>query len=214
MPPEDAAGNGNFGSSSSVDKTVTVDKKNPTPTIDAVSGTKNNAFPITINFDEDVRNFDSMSDISVSTQSGNATGTASSINKVNAAQYTATITPSGMGTLRISVSAGAAEDTAGNESVASMNVDVSVDTSGPTPTITAPTDTQNGAFDVTIDFGESVTGFVKSEITCRRCDEGLQTGNPVRREWCYPIHSRRRLQLREYRHGDDRCGCGCCPRWW
>ena len=54
---EDAAGNGNSGSSSSVDKTVTVDKKKPTPTIAAVSGTKSNAFPITINFDEDVRNF-------------------------------------------------------------------------------------------------------------------------------------------------------------
>ena len=161
----DAAGNGNSASSSSVDETVTVDKKNPTPTIDAVSGTKSRAFPITINFDENVSSFDSMSDISVSTQSGNATGTASSINQVNAGEYTATITPMGMGTLRILVSAGAAEDDAGNTSVASANVDVSVDTAGPTPTITAPMNTQNGPFDVTIDFGESVTGFTKSEIT-------------------------------------------------
>ena len=76
----------------------------------------------------------------MSTQSGNATGAASNITTVNAGEYTATITPSGMGTLRILVSAGAAEDDAGNASVASMNVDVSVDTSGPTPTITAPTD--------------------------------------------------------------------------
>ena len=52
----------------------------------------------------------------------------------------AKITPSGTGTLRISVSAGAAEDDAGNASVASMNVDVSVDTEGPTPAITAPGD--------------------------------------------------------------------------
>ena len=85
--------------------------------------------------------------------------------EVNAAEYTATITPSGTGTLRISLSAGAAEDTAGNESVASMNVDVSVDTSGPTPTITAPTDTQNGPFDVTIDFGENVRDFTRSGVT-------------------------------------------------
>ena len=135
---EDAVRNGNFASSSSVDKMVTVDKKKPTPTIAAVSGTKSREFTITINFDEDVSNFDSISDISLSTQSGNATGTASNINTVNAAEYTATITPMGMGTLRILVSAGAAEDDAGNTSVASMNVDVSVDTSGPTPTITAP----------------------------------------------------------------------------
>ena len=77
---EDAVRNGNFASSSSVDKMVTVDKKKPTPTIAAVSGTKSSAFPITINFDEDVSNFDSISDISVSTQSGNATGAASNIN--------------------------------------------------------------------------------------------------------------------------------------
>ena len=155
---EDSVGNGNFASST--DPMVTVDKKKPTPTIDAVSGTKSSAFPITINFDEDVSSFDSVSDISVSTQSGNATGAASNIVSMgNDASYTATITPSGMGTLRISVSVGAATDDAGNTSVASMSVDVSVDTSGPTPTITAPTDTQNGEFDVTIDFGEDVTGF-------------------------------------------------------
>ena len=104
-------------------------------------------------------------DISLSTQSGTATGTASNINEVNAAQYTATITPSGTGTLRISVSAGAAEDDAGNASVASMNVDVSVDTSGPTPTITAPMTTQNGNFAVTIDFDEDVSGFTPSGVT-------------------------------------------------
>ena len=174
---EDAAGNGNFASSSSVDKTVTVDKKKPTPTIAAVSGTKSRAFTITINFDEDVSNFDSISDISVSMQSGNATGTVSSITKVSATQYTATITPSGMGTLRISVSAGAAQDDAGNASVASMNVDVSVDTSGPTPTITAPGDPQNTAFDVTIDFGESVTGFMKSNISLGGAAKAYTTGS-------------------------------------
>ena len=163
---EDAAGNGNSVSSSSVDKTVTVDKMKPTPTIAAVSGTKSVGFPITINFDEGVTNFD-LNRISVSTQSGDATGTASSFDRVSATQYTVTITPSGTGTLRISVSAGAAEDTAGNESVASMNVDVSVDMSGPTPTITAPTDTQNGEFDVTIDFGENVRDFTRSDVVVR-----------------------------------------------
>ena len=107
---EDAAGNGNSASSSSVDETVTVDKKEPTPTIAAVSGTKSVGFPITINFDEDVTNF-KLNLISVSTQSGGtATGTASSFDRVSATQYTVTITPSGTGTLRISVSAGAAED--------------------------------------------------------------------------------------------------------
>ena len=116
-----------------------------------------------IDFDEDVSNF-GLSDISMSTQSGDATGTASNINSPDNDEYTARITPSGTGTLRISVSAGAAEDDAGNASVASMNVDVSVDTEGPTPTITAPGDPQNTAFDVTIDFGESVTGFAVGDL--------------------------------------------------
>ena len=161
---EDAAKNGNFASSASVDATVTVDKKKPTPTIAAVSGTKSGPFPITINFDEDVRDFDS-ADIRFSTQSGTATGTASNINEVSAAQYTASITPSGTGTLRISVSAGAASDDVGNANVASANVDVSVDTSGPTPTITAPMTLQNGNFAVTIDFDEDVSGFTPSDVT-------------------------------------------------
>ena len=163
---EDAVENASAASSSSVDKTVRVDKKKPTPTIAAVSGTKSSAFSITIDFDEDVSNFESISDISVSTESGNATGAASNIVSMgNNDAYTATITPSGMGTLRISVSAGAAEDDAGNTSVASANVDVSVDTSGPTPTITAPMMPQNGAFDVTIDFGEDVSNFAVGDLT-------------------------------------------------
>ena len=161
---EDAAGNGNSASSSSVDKTVTVDKKTPTPTIRSVSGTQPGRFTITIDFDEDVSNF-GLSDISVTKQSGDAAGTATNIGSSQENEYTADITPSGTGTLRISVSAGAAQDDAGNASVASMNVDVSVDTEGPTPTITAPMDTQNGAvFDVMIDFGEDVTGFMASEL--------------------------------------------------
>ncbi|MDE0427565.1 MAG: Ig-like domain-containing protein [Candidatus Poribacteria bacterium] len=79
--------------------------------------------------------------------------------------YSATITPSGTGTLRISVPAGAADDGAGNTSNASAHVDVSVDTEAPTPTITVPMTPQNGAFDATIDFGETVTGFVKADVT-------------------------------------------------
>ena len=160
---EDAAENGNSASRSSVDKTVMVDKKKPTPTIAAVSGTQSGRFTITIDFDENVSNF-GLSDISLSTQSGDAAGTASHIDSSNGDKYTARITPSGTGTLRISVSAGAAQDDAGNASVASMNVDVSVDTEGPTPTITAPMDTQNGPFDVTIDFGEDVMGFAVGDL--------------------------------------------------
>lgn len=160
---EDEAGNGNFASASSVDKTVTVDKKKPTPTIGSVSGTKNAAFMINITFDESVTDF-AASDISLSKQSGTAGGTASGVTG-SGTTYSATITPTGMGTLRISISAGAAEDGAGNASQASANVDVSVDTEGPTVTISAPTTDQNGAFDVTFTFSEAVTGFTTGDVT-------------------------------------------------
>ncbi len=160
---EDAAGNGNSASASSVDKTVTVDKKKPTPTIGSVSGTKNAAFTINITFDESVTDF-AASDISLSKQSGTAGGTASGVTG-SGTSYSATITPTGAGTLRISISAGAAEDGAGNTSRASANVDVSVDTEGPTVTISAPTTDQNGAFDVTFTFSEAVTGFTTGDVT-------------------------------------------------
>ena len=160
---EDAAGNGNSASASSVDKTVTVDKKKPTPTIGSVSGTKNAAFTINITFDESVTDFGA-SDISLSKQSGTAGGTASGVTG-SGTTYSATITPTGTGTLRISISAGAVEDGAGNTSQASANVDVSVDTEGPTVTISAPTTDQNGAFDVTFTFSEAVTGFTTGDVT-------------------------------------------------
>ena len=160
---EDAVGNGNSGSSSSVDATVTVDKKKPTPTIAAVSGTQTDAFTITINFDEDVSDFSSSSNIRVSRQSGTAGGTASNLTGSDAA-YTAMITPTGTGTLRIVIAAAAAEDDAGNNSKASAHIDVTVDTRGPTPTITPPMGPQNGAFEVTIDFGEDVTGFTVADL--------------------------------------------------
>ena len=85
---EDAAGNGNSVSSSSVDKTVTVDKKKPTPTIAAVSGTQSVRFTIMINFDENVSNF-RLSGISLTTQSGDAAGTVSNIGSPDNDAYTA-----------------------------------------------------------------------------------------------------------------------------
>ena len=214
---EDAVGNGNFGSSLSVDKTVTVDKKMPTPTIAAVSGTKSSAFPITINFDEDVSNFGLNSILVFQRRAVMRQGTASNI--VSMGQSSCSTRrrshPVASGTLRISVSAGAAEDDAGNTSVASMNVDVSVDTEGATPTITAPTDTQNGAFDVTIDFGEDVTGFTPSGVSLMSVNaiKASVIGNPVRRRPSGIYNDTYADDGKwEDRHGDDRCRSGCCPR--
>ena len=163
-------GNNNEASASSV--MVTVDKKQPTPTIDAVSGTQSDEFDITINFDEDVGSFFDSGRVTVSTQSGDAMGTVSTtFDSPGDKEYTVAITPSGMGTLRISLLSGAFQDVAGNESKASAaHVDVSVDLTRPTTVITGPPSNQDNApfndnFDVTIDFGETVTGFATNDIT-------------------------------------------------
>ena len=76
--------------------------------------------------------------------------------------YTATITPANNveGDVTIQVPAGAMQDEAGNPNIESNTVTVSVDRVHPTVNITnVPEDVQNGAFDVTIGFSESVTGF-------------------------------------------------------
>ena len=142
---------------------VTIDTQKPTPTIGAVTVAQSDDFMVSITFDEDVINF-AASDISLSKQSGTAGGTVSSVTG-SGDTYSATISPTGTGTLRISIPAGGATDNAGNTNNVSSNVDVSVDTEAPTPTITAPTTPQNDTFDVRINFGESVTGFVKNDIT-------------------------------------------------
>ena len=48
---------------------------------------------------------------------------------------------------------------------ANQTIQVTVDTTAPTPTITGPTSPQNAAFTVTINFDEPVTGFTQEDLT-------------------------------------------------
>ena len=64
------------------------------------------------------------------------------------------------------VDADAVDDAAGNKNTASSATgNIHIDTIAPTPTITAPTPPLNGPFDVTVDFGENVTGFTADDLT-------------------------------------------------
>ena len=57
------------------------------------------------------------------------------------------------------------KDAAGNgNTVSTATSNIHIDTIAPTPTIAAPTTPQNGAFDVTIDFGEPVSDFVVGDL--------------------------------------------------
>ena len=78
--------------------------------------------------------------------------------------YTATITPAGMGDITIQVEANEVQDTAGNDNEASNTVTIAIDSVKPTVTLDAPSGPQNGEFDVPIAFSEDVTGFVVGDI--------------------------------------------------
>ena len=156
----DAANNPNTVATS---KTVTVDVDRPTVTIGVPSGTQTGAFDTTITFTETVSDFVG-SDVSL-------TGSVASITAWNANSnstiYTATITPTASGTVTVGVAADVVTDAAGNNNTAatSKNVTVSVDTTAPGVTVSVPSGTQMGAFDVTITFTETVSGFVGSDVS-------------------------------------------------
>ena len=132
-------------------------------TIGVPSGTQTGAFDVTITFSETVSGF-VQSDVSLSGSAASITSwSADSNNTV----YTATITPTASGTVTIGVAANVATDAANNQNTAatSKNVTASVDTTAPTVSISVPSGTQNSAFNATITFSETVSGFVQSDVS-------------------------------------------------
>ena len=154
---EDAATNGN---AASLSHTVPIDVTRPGVTLTGVPTTpQNSAFDVTITFAESVTGFVA-ADIDLS---GDATATVTAFSGTGST-YTATLTPTADGDLIIQVPADAAEDAATNRNVASLSHTVPIDLTHPAVTIDVPTTPQNSAFDVTITFAESVTGFVAADI--------------------------------------------------
>ena len=164
----DAANNPN---TAATPKTVTADVDRPTVTIGVPSGAQIGAFAATITFSETVSGFVG-SDVSLTGSA--ASITAWSANNDNTV-YTATIAPTANGTLTIGVAANVATDAANNQNTAatSKNVTVSVDTTAPGVTISVPSGTQMGAFDVTITFSEAVSGFTQSDLDFLQTDTSL-----------------------------------------
>ncbi len=144
--------------------TVAIDTKSPTVSItDVPSTTQNDAFNITITFSETVTNF-VQGDISLTDST--ATATATDFTAVSGTEYTVEITPTTNGDVKIKVPADVAEDAAGNGNTESQLQSVAVILPAPTVEITAvPTTPTNSAFDITIEFSETVTGFEVSDIS-------------------------------------------------
>nr|WP_238934480.1 Ig-like domain-containing protein [Maricaulis parjimensis] len=152
---EDDAGNGNAAASQF---SIETDGTAPSVTIstassDPVSG----AFEVDFTFSESVTGFD-LADISVSNGSAsNLTGSGDT--------YTASITPDADGAVTVDVAADMAEDNAGNSNVAASQFSIENDQTAPMVTIsTSSSDPVSGAFSITVEFSESVTGFAIADI--------------------------------------------------
>ncbi|WP_339334737.1 Ig-like domain-containing protein, partial [uncultured Maricaulis sp.] len=142
-----------------VTNTATLDLTAPTVALttgsaDPVSG----AFTLTATFSEDVTGF-ALGDFTV----GN--GAASAFSATSATVYTVLITPAGDGAVTVDVAAAAAQDTAGNDNTAAAQFSITNDETAPTVDITGPTAVQIGAFSVSFDFSEDVTGFALEDIS-------------------------------------------------
>ena len=136
---------------------VEADLDAPTVTVTGPTTAQAAAFNVTIAFSETVTGFE-QGDVTV----GNGSVTAFS---GSGSSYTATITPAASGAVTVDVAASTAADTAGNGNTAASQYSVQADLDAPTVTITGPTDTQVKAFNVTIAFSESVTGFELGDVT-------------------------------------------------
>ncbi len=155
---QDAAGNDNLAATQA---TTIFDDASPTVAITGEPAITNstNPYDVTIDFDELVSGFD-LSDILV------ANGSATAITDNGDGTFTVAITPDGNGDITVDVPAGAAQDAAGNDNLAATQATTIFDDASPTvaitgePAIVANTD----PYDVTIDFGESVSGFDLSDI--------------------------------------------------
>ncbi|RIJ42710.1 Ig-like domain-containing protein [Pontibacter oryzae] len=153
----DAATNGNEASNS---LTRLYDAVRPTVALaSAAANPVNTAFEVSIVFSEPVSGF-TLDDISVSN------GTAAQFTKVDDAKYTATITPTADGEVRVAIAANVAADAATNGNEAAESLIRAYDATKPEVTVatTAPNPT-NTTIAVTVEFSESVTGFEVSDLS-------------------------------------------------
>ncbi|MGY9039148.1 MAG: Ig-like domain-containing protein [Rhodobacterales bacterium] len=137
---------------------VVVDTTAPTVSIGPLTPTGNGTYTAAITLSEVTADF-ALDDLTLTNASAALTGSGSS--------YTATLTPTVDGEIRLSVAAVTFTDAAGNDNTASNEVTTTYDGTAPTVSITdAPTSfTDATVFTVTVTFSESVTGFESSDIT-------------------------------------------------
>jgi hypothetical protein len=156
---QDSAANNN---TAATQFSIVYDTADPTVTISSGESdpTNNSPFSLTVQFNEVVTGF-VVGDITV----GN--GSAGNFVAVDGDTYTADITPSGQGAVTVDVAGSVAQDAAGNSNTVATQFSIVYDSVVPTVAITSgeADPTSNSPFSVTVQFSESVTGFVVGDIT-------------------------------------------------
>ncbi|MGY6627624.1 MAG: Ig-like domain-containing protein [Oceanicaulis sp.] len=152
---QDAAGNASTASNA---LTRQIDTARPAVTLASTSGDPTNgAFTVTAVFTKPVTDL-ALGDFVVT--NGTASGLTGS-----GASYSVTITPTGDGAVSVLLPDGAAQDAAGNTSMASNTLARQIDTARPAVTLaSASNDPTNGAFTVTAVFTKPVTGLVLGDF--------------------------------------------------
>ena len=162
----DNAGNPNTASDT---HTVNCDLIPPTVTLSQTALWYREAFDLTITFSEPVNDFVqtdvTLGDIVSGTGSPATVTITNWVASADSITYTATITPTGIGKVVISVPAGVATDNAGNRNTASASRALRFDTNQPTVSVAVPETIQATSFDVTITFNEFVNDFVQTDVS-------------------------------------------------
>ena len=153
----DAAGNGN-GAATQLSRTYDGTQPGASLSTSAVDPT-NAAFTVTVEFTEEVTGF-AVGDMVV------VNGSKSGFTEVTTGlTYTVLVTPSADGLVTVDVGAGAALDAAGNGNTAAPQLSRTYDGTQPGVSLsTSALDPTNGAFTVTVEFTEAVTGFEVADV--------------------------------------------------
>lgn len=153
----DAAGNTNTAGAQ-VTRTYDVTGPAATITTTSASPTGTATFPVTVTWDEPVSDFGA-GDVTVSNGSVSAFSGSG-------ATYTFDVTATADGDVSVAIPAGGVHDAATNPNPAATPLVVTVDTTKPTVTLTAPATDPTNAADVmvSVTFSEPVTGFALGDL--------------------------------------------------
>ncbi len=151
----DTAGN----SAVAVTDTATLDGTAATVTLStAAPAVTNAAFEVAIVFSEAIDGFVVGDVTAVNAALSGFTGSG--------ANYSVTVTPSNDGVVTVDVASGVAQDAAGNTNVAATQLSRVFDGTAPAPVISTDANAlTNGPINLTINFGEVVSGFVSGDLS-------------------------------------------------